>query len=141
MIRYLLDTNIISELHKPRPHGAVVAWFNALLDDQVHLSAITLLELQDGIERMRKHDLARAQALESWVDDLERSSIVVPMDVQCFREAARMMMRKEMTEKQDWLLYDAMIAAIARLHNFTIATRNEKDFRLLGVAIFNPFKP
>jgi predicted nucleic acid-binding protein len=133
--RYLLDTNIISEIHKPKPHGAVVAWFDGLRDDQVYLSAVTLLELQEGIERTRRQDAAKASAIEAWVDELENSSTVLPMDGRCFRETARMMLGK-----QEDLFYDVMFAATARLHGLTVATRNEKDFRQLGVQMINPFK-
>ena len=135
MIRYLLDTNIISEIHKPKPHGAVVAWFDGLRDEQVLLSAVTLLELQEGIERTRRQDAAKAGAIEAWVEELENSSTILPMDGRCFRETARMMVGK-----QEDLFYDVMIAATARMHGLTVATRNEKDFRLLGVEIINPFK-
>jgi predicted nucleic acid-binding protein len=135
VIRYLLDTNIISEIHKPKPHGAVVAWFGGLRDEQVCLSAVTLLELQQGIERTRKQDDIKAAAIEVWVDELEKFSIVLPMDGRCFRVAARVMVGK-----QEELFYDAMIAATARVHGLTVATRNEKDFKHLGVEIINPFK-
>jgi predicted nucleic acid-binding protein len=132
--RYLLDTNVISEIHKPRPHGAVVAWFGGLRDEQICLSAVTLGELQEGIERTRRQDAAKARAIEAWVDELENSSTVLPMDGRCFRETARMMVGK-----QGELLY-VMIAATARLHRLTVATRNERDFRHLGVDLINPFK-
>ncbi|MGA9510384.1 MAG: type II toxin-antitoxin system VapC family toxin [Candidatus Sulfotelmatobacter sp.] len=135
MTRYLLDTNIISEIHKPKPHGAVLAWFAALRDEQVCLSAVTLYELQDGIERTRKQDPEKARAIEVWVDEVEHSTEVLPMDGRCFREAARMMARK-----QEDLFYDVMIAATARLYKLIVATRNEKDFRSLRVEIINPFK-
>ena len=135
MIRYLLDTNIISEIHKPRPHGAVVAWFGSLRDEQICLSAVTLAELQEGIERTRRQDAAKARAIEAWVDELENSSMILPMDGRCFRETARMMVGK-----QEDLLYDVMIAAMARLHRLTVATRNERDFKYLGVDLINPFK-
>ncbi|MGA8500731.1 MAG: type II toxin-antitoxin system VapC family toxin [Candidatus Sulfotelmatobacter sp.] len=135
MIRYLLDTNIISEIRKPKPHGAVVKWFEGLRDEQICLSAVTLGELQEGIERTRRQDANKASAIEAWINDLENWSTVLPMDGRCFRETARMMMGK-----QEDLLYDVMIAATARLHGLTVATRNEKDFRHLGIEIFNPFK-
>jgi predicted nucleic acid-binding protein len=133
--RFLLDTNIISEIHKPKPHGAVVTWFEGLRDEQICLSAVTLGELQEGIERTRRQDPAKAGAIEVWVNELENSSTVLPMDGRCFRETARMMVGK-----QENLFYDVMIAATARLHGLTVATRNEKDFRHLGIEIFNPFK-
>lgn len=135
MIRYLLDTNIISEIHKPKPHGAVVAWFGSLREEQIYLSAVTLGELQEGIERTRRQDAAKAGAIEAWVDEVEKSATVLPMDGRSFREMARMMVGK-----QEELFYDVMIAATARLHGLTLATRNEKDFRHLGVQIINPFK-
>ena len=135
MIRYLLDTNIISEIHKPKPHGAVVAWFGGLREEQIYLSAVTLGELQEGIERTRRQDAAKAGAIEAWVDEVENSATVLPMDGRSFREMARMMVGK-----QEELFYDVMIAATARLHGLTVATRNEKDFRHLGVEIINPFK-
>jgi len=135
MIRYLLDTNIISEIHEPKPHGAVVAWFGRLREEQIYLSAVTLGELQEGIERTRRQDAAKAGAIEAWVDEVENSATVLPMDGRSFREMARMMVGK-----QEELFYDVMIAATARLHGLTVATRNEKDFRHLGVDIINPFK-
>ena len=135
MTRYLLDTNIISEIHKPKPHGGVLAWFDTLRDEQVCLSAVTLGELQDGVERTRRHDPAKAVAIEAWVDDLQNISIVLPMDVPSFRIASRMMVGR-----QEDLLYDVMIAATARLHGLAVATRNEKEFKHLGVDVFNPFK-
>jgi predicted nucleic acid-binding protein len=135
VIRYLLDTNIISEIHKPKPHGAVVEWFEGLRDEQIFLSAVTLGELQEGIERTRRQDATKASAIEAWVDELENSSTVLPMDGRSFREMAR-----TMVGKQEDPFYDVMIAATARLHGLTVATRNEKDFRHLGVELINPFK-
>ena len=135
MIGYLLDTNIISEIHKPKPHGAVVAWFGSLREEQIYLSAVTLGELQEGIERTRRQDAAKAGAIEAWVNEVENSATLLPMDGRSFREMARMMVGR-----QEELFYDVMIAATARLHGLTVATRNEKDFRHLGVDIINPFK-
>lgn len=135
MIRYLLDTNIISEIHKPKPHGAVMAWFHSLREDQFFVSAVTLGELQEGVERVRRQDAAKAHAIEIWVDALEKSPIVLAVDAMCFREMARLMVGKQLN-----LFYDAMIASAARLNGLTVATRNEKDFHQLRVPIFNPFK-
>ena len=136
MKRFLLDTNVISELRKPKPHGAVVAWLNHLSDEQLFLSAVTLGELQAGIERTRAQDTKKALEIEFWIDQLADSIHVLPMDALCFREWARLM-----TGKSDTLVEDAMIAATARVHGFTVATRNERDFTALGVALLNPFLP
>jgi len=135
MNQYLLDTNVVSELRKPRPHGAVVAWLNDLDDDQLFLSAVTLGELQAGVERTRRQDATKAGEIEAWVDRLAASYQILPMDTPCFREWGRIMDRKP-----DELLEDAMIAATARVHQLIVATRNEADFRQLDVRLLNPFK-
>ncbi len=135
MTRFLLDTNVVSELRKPKPHGGVLAWIGGLRDDQVYISAVTVGELQRGVEQTRKQDTAKALDIESWVDQLEASYNVLPMDARCFREWARLM-----EGKPDHLLEDAMIAAIARVHGLKVATRNESDFALLGAEFLNPFK-
>jgi len=132
--QYLLDTNVISELRRPKPHGAVVAWLNAQSDEQLFLSAVTIGEVQAGIERVRENDSHKALELENWLDQVANSYHVLSMDATCFREWGRLMHRKP-----DQLLEDAMIAATARTHGLTVATRNERDFLRLQVRIFNPF--
>lgn len=134
MTQYLLDTNVVSELRKPKPHGAVVAWLNAQPEEQLFLSAVTIGEVQAGIERVRENDSHKALELEHWLDQIASSYNVVSMDATCFREWGRLMRRKP-----DQLLEDAMIAATARIHGLTVATRNERDFVHLQVRIFNPF--
>jgi predicted nucleic acid-binding protein len=133
--KYLLDTNVVSELRKPRPHGAVVAWLSDQEEEQLFLSAVTMGELQAGIERTRHQDPSKASEIERWVDQLATSYQVLPMDTPCFREWGRIMDRKP-----DQLLEDAMIAATARVHRLIVATRNERDFSHLDVRILNPFK-
>jgi len=133
--RYLLDTNVVSELRKPKPHGAVVAWISELQENQIYLSAVTIGELQAGVEQTRKQDPHKAAQIQLWIDSLEQSYQVLPMDSSCFREWARLMYGKP-----DNLLEDLMIAATARVHELTVATRNERDFAAAGVRVFNPFK-
>lgn len=65
MIRYLLDTNIVSELRKPKPHGGVVSWVQRLQEEQLFLSAVTIGELQAGVERTRPQAPEKARAIES----------------------------------------------------------------------------
>jgi predicted nucleic acid-binding protein len=132
--RYLLDTNVVSELRKPKPHGAVVAWLQALSDSQIHLSAVTIGELQAGVERTRRQDPHKASAIEIWIDQLVDSCQVLPMDTLCFREWARLM-----EGKSEQILEDAMIAATARVHQLIVATRNVRDFAHLRVHLLNPF--
>ncbi len=135
MTRFLLDTNVISEMRKIKPHGGVVAWLETLRVEQIFLSAVTMGELQDGVELTRRQDPAKAREIESFLTSMEMSFAFVPMDHACFREWSRLMFGKP-----DALREDAMIAATARIHGFTVATRDEKDFKHLGIDIVNPFK-
>jgi predicted nucleic acid-binding protein len=135
MNRYLLDTNVVSELRKPKPQRAVFGWLSGLQESQIYLSAVTIGELQTGVERTRRQDPQKASQIQSWIDLLELSYQVLPMDALCFREWARLM-----HGKPDDLLEDVMIAATARIHDLILATRNERDFASLGLQIFNPFK-
>ena len=135
MKKYLLDTNVISELRKPKPHGGVLVWLRELRDDQIFLSAVTFGELQRGIERTRVQNRIKAEEIESWVERLAGSAQILSMDAACFREWARLM-----EGKQEHLLEDAMIAATARIHGLVVATRNDQDFAQLDVDVINPFR-
>ena len=135
MKKYLLDTNVVSEVRKHKPHGAVVAWLADLRDDQVFLSAVTMGELQAGIELTRRQNPEKATEIERWVDQLEASYQILPMDTVSFREWGRLV-----HGKSDHLIEDGMIAATARTHGLIVATRNEDDFKQLNVPVFNPFK-
>jgi toxin FitB len=132
---YLLDTNVVSELRKPKPHGAVLAWLSSIPASQILLSAVTIGELQAGIGLTRRQDCQKAIEIERWVDDLASSYAILPMDVPCFREWARLMDRKP-----EQLLEDMMIAATARVHHLILATRNVRDFAGLDLQLLNPFE-
>ncbi len=131
---YLLDTNVVSELRKPRPHGAVLAWIEQVDDAQLHLSAVTLGEIQAGIELTRDQDAVKALEIEQWLDQLAAVWNVLSMDGAVFRQWARLMHRQSNT-----LYEDAMIAATARVHGLTVVTRNVTDFKSFGVPLLNPF--
>jgi hypothetical protein len=131
---YLLDTNVVSELRKPRPHGAVLAWLQSLDDADLYLSAVTLGEIQAGIEITREQDPGKADEIEVWLALVAEAYNVLPMDATAFRAWARLMHRKS-----DTLYEDAMIAATAKVHGLTLATRNVADFKALGMEVFNPF--
>ena len=134
--KYLLDTNVVSELRKNRPHGGVVAWLESLDDAQLYLSAVTLGEIQAGIELAREQDPEKASEIEAWLELLTGAYNVLPMDAASFRAWARLMHRMS-----DTLYEDAMIAATAKVHGLIVATRNVADFNALGVTVFNPFAP
>lgn len=132
---YLLDTNVVSELRRARPHGAVLAWLRSVPDSDLHLSAVTIGELQAGVEITRDQDPAKAAEIEAWVDQVAGTYNVLPMDAAAFRRSARLL-----HGRSNDLLEDAMIAATAEVHALTVVTRNVRDFEVFGVRIFNPFK-
>ncbi len=133
---YLLDTNIISELRRPRPHGALVAWLRAVRNDDLHVSAVTIGEIQAGVEMTREQDQAKAAEIEAWLEQVAETTNILSMDAQIFRAWARLMHRRT-----DDLIEDAMIAATAAVHNLTVVTRNVRDFSGFDVPTLNPFAP
>ena len=81
---YLLDTNVVSELRRPRPHGAVLEWIANIPAEHLFISAVTVGEIQAGIEITRDQDEAKANELESWLDRVLVSYAVLPMDAAIF---------------------------------------------------------
>jgi predicted nucleic acid-binding protein len=132
---YLLDTNVVSEFRKPRPHGAVVAWRRSIPLHQLAVPAIVLAEAQAGVEITRKQDPAKAAELESWIDAVVSYYTVVPADAAIFREWARLMHGVSSDQSAD-----AMIAATAKIMGLIVVTRNVKDFHRFNVRVFNPFE-
>ena len=132
---YLLDTNVVSELRRPRPHGAVVTWVESIPDEHLHVCAVTLGELQAGVENTRERDPDKAAEIEAWIGQITGLYNVLSLDGACFRAWARLMHRKP-----DELVMDALIAATAFVHNLTVATRNVRDFRRLGSPTLDPWR-
>ncbi|CBL46568.1 PIN (PilT N terminus) domain protein [gamma proteobacterium HdN1] len=135
MRMYLLDTNIVSELRKPKPHGGVLAWLNSVEDAHLHIATVTLGEIQAGIELTRDQDPEKAAEIERWVDQVAEAYNVLAMDGPSFRCWAKLMHKKS-----DTLYEDAMIASIATTNGLTVVTRNTSDFSSFGVPLLNPFE-
>ena len=133
---YLLDTNVVSELRRPRPAPAVVAWMRDTPREVLHVSAVSAGEIQAGVEVTREQDPGRAEEIEAWLDMVLDSYEVLPADGPVFREWARLIHRQS-----DTLIQDALIAAVAKVHGLTVVTRNTRDFDQLGVRVLNPFEP
>ena len=131
---YVLDTNVVSELRRPRPNPAVVGWLSGTTAGQIFIAAVSFGELQAGVEMTRRQDPEKAAAIEGWIDAVAASYSIIPMDEVIFRRWARLMHRRS-----DDLIEDAMIAATAMVHNMTVVTRNLRDFEQFGVSTLNPF--
>jgi toxin FitB len=101
-----------------------------------YVSAVTIGEIQAGVEITRLQDPSKAREIEAWLDRVPDLFRVLPMDGACFREWARLMVGKS-----DTLYDDAMIAATARVHDLIVVTRNVRDFEPFGVRVLNPFEP
>lgn len=133
---YLLDTNVISELRKAKPHGGVLAWLQGTAEPDLYISAVSLGEIQRGIELTRDQNTPKALEISQWADRLSNAYNILPMDAAIFRLWAKLLHRRS-----DALFEDAMIAATALTHHLTVVTRNTQDFAGFNVPLLNPFNP
>jgi predicted nucleic acid-binding protein len=133
---FLLDTNVISELRKgSRCHTNVWAWYDGTPVDQIFLSVITLGEMRRGVEKKRKRDAVTARVYEKWLSEvaLIHRERVLPVTAEICEIWGGLGASEQITP------IDALIAATAICYDFTVATRNERDFQRVGVDYFNPF--
>jgi predicted nucleic acid-binding protein len=132
---YLLDTNIVSELRRLKPHGAVVSWMASIPETALFIPAIVFQELQAGVELTRSRDPDKAIQIQLWIDALASSASVIEVDAEIARETARLM-----HARSDEIYEDAVIAASARIKGMMVVTRNVRDFVVFGVELLNPFE-
>ena len=135
---YLIDTNVLSELRKgDRCNSHVSRWFSTVVTDEIFLSVLTIGEIRRGIERIRRRDTRSARTLEAWLRRLvaEHSDRILPIDEAVAEEWGRLGVPDPIP------VIDGLLAATARVHGLTFATRNQKDVMRSGVPYVNPFSP
>ena len=137
MVKYLLDTNIISEIRKgPRCHPNVAAWYSNLEEESLYLSVLVLGEIRKGIEGLRDRDTRKANELDLWLEQLQTSfqSQILPVDTAISQEWGRL------SSLHTVPVIDGLLAATATAHRLVLVTRNTRDFADLGIQLLNPFE-
>jgi predicted nucleic acid-binding protein len=135
-LSYLVDTNVISELRKgQRCDPNVRAWFSPIPEEEIFLSVLTIGEIRKGIESIRLRDQAAARVLDRWLRQLILSykDRILPVDQEVAERWG------EMNVPDPLPVLDGLIAATARVHELTVATRNLRDVARTGVPCVNPF--
>lgn len=136
-MRFLLDTNVITELRKgSRANTSVRTWFAALDPDAILLSVLTVGEIRKGIENVRRRDTAAARALDRWLRRVlaEHGDRILAVDLPVAEEWGRLNVPDPLP------VIDGLLAATAKIHGLTLATRNVKDLARTGVDLVNPFE-
>jgi predicted nucleic acid-binding protein len=132
---YLLDTNIVSEVHKTAPDPNVMRWFGQTDQHELRLSVLTLGEIRRGIERIRVRDSAKAAAIDRWLEGLvaQFSSQFAAIDADVAITWGRISAPRPLA------VVDGLIAATAKVHGWTLVTRNVRDLAGVDVSLLNPF--
>lgn len=133
---FLLDTNVVSELRRGhRADSGVTDWFDARTPDELSLSVITVGEIRQGIEQLRRREPAQADALDRWAHGLVQfyEDRLLYVDGDVAEEWGRLRATRSLP------VVDALLAATARVHNLTLVTRNVRDFVGTGARLLNPF--
>ena len=133
---FLLDTNVLAESRKRQPDAGVADWIATAAADQLHLSVLTLGEIEQGIARIHgRGDSQQATALARWLREVEAvfADRVLPVTTPVASTWGRQQYAQPLP------VIDALIAATARVHGLTVVTRNVKDFQRSGIQVLNPF--
>jgi predicted nucleic acid-binding protein len=136
---FLLDTNVVSEAIKSQPNPGVTAWMQTVDENNVYLSVVTLTELRYGIERLAAG--SRRKRLEEWLQremPLRFDGRILPVDGAIADTAGRMVARSEAAGRPMEAM-DALIAATAEIHDLTLVTRNQSDFKVVLKTTLNPW--
>ena len=136
MVIYLLDTNVMSESSRPNSANAnVLLWMATTPAEQTLVSVLSIGEVRQGVEKLRRKHPDRAQLLEVWLNDTRARLIdrVVPVDEPVAQLWGRLSSGRSVP------IIDTYLAATALVHGLTVATRNTKDFAWTGVPTFDPF--
>ena len=133
---YLIDTNVLSELRRPKRNSSVVGWFRSIPVDDLFLSVLTLGEIRRGIELLRRKDPTAANALERWFNGIlvDFSEKILPIDTAVSEQWGRLSILQPLPS------IDGLLASTAIVYDLTIVTRNIADFDRSGVALLNPFE-
>lgn len=134
---YLIDTDVISELRKPRPNDNAVRWMSRQRPDDLSISVVTVMEIERGIQKQRSTNADQARVLENWLSDVlaRYEERILPVSTAVALRWGKM---RIILGRDDM---DIAIAASAIEHNLTIVTRNVRHFDKTGAAVLNPFEP
>jgi predicted nucleic acid-binding protein len=137
-VKFLLDTNVIAELRKgSRANANVRSWFAALDPEAILLSVVTVGEIRQGIENVRRRDAVTARSLERWLRRVltDHHDRILVVDLAVAEEWGRLNVPDRLP------VIDGLLAATAKVHGLTLATRNVKDVARSGADVLNPFEP
>jgi hypothetical protein len=139
-VKYLLDTNVVSEWTRPKPSPNLVTWLAEADEDRLHISVVTFAEIRYGIEKMATG--RRRDALAAWLEGelAERfEGRVLGID-RPVADAWGVVMARARATGHSMATMDGFLAATAAARGLTLVTRDTNDFRGAGVAMFNPWQ-